>query len=103
VIAVDSNPSCPKVMAELKASGNWDADAAVEPAPILNNLVEQDHRGIKRGVNASQGFRSFDGAWQAIQGYEILHMIRKRQVRWLPNGDVPGQIQFIRETLGLKS
>jgi transposase-like protein len=59
-------------------------------------------RGIKRRVNASQGFRSFDGAWRTIQGYEVLHMIRKGQERWLPKGDVLGQIQFIRETLGLK-
>jgi hypothetical protein len=54
-------------------------------------------------VNASQGFRSFDGAWRTIQGYEVLHMIRKGQVRWLPKGDVLGQIQFIRELLGLKA
>jgi translation elongation factor EF-Tu-like GTPase len=65
--------------------------------------VEQDHRAIKRRVNASQGFRSFDGAWRTIQGYEALHMIRKGQVRWLPKGDVLGQIQFIREILGLKT
>jgi hypothetical protein len=71
--------------------------------PYLNNVVEQDHRGIKRRVNASQGFRSFDGAWRTIQGYEVLHMIRKGQVRWLPKGDVLGQIQFIREILGLKT
>ena len=58
---------------------------------------------IKRRVNASQGFRSFDGAWRTIQGYEVLHMIRKGQVRWLPKGDVLGQIQFIREILGLKA
>ena len=38
-----------------------------------------------------------------MQGYEVLHMIRKGQVRWLPKEDVVGQIQFIRETLGLKS
>jgi transposase-like protein len=65
--------------------------------------VEQDHRGIKRRVIASQGFRSFDGAWKTIQGYEILHMIRKGQVRRLPKDDVLGQVRFIRETLGLKS
>jgi DDE domain len=59
--------------------------------------------GIKRRVNASQGFRSFEGAWRTIQGYEILHMIRKGQVRWLRKDDVLGQIQFIRQTLGLKS
>ena len=58
---------------------------------------------IKWRVNASQGFRSFDGALRTIQGYEIVHMIRMGQVRWLPKADVMGQILFIRETLGLKS
>ena len=48
-------------------------------------------------------FATSDGAWRTIQGYEVLDMIRKGQVRWLPKGDVLGQIQFIRETLGLKS
>jgi transposase-like protein len=68
----------------------------------LNNVVEQDHRGIKRRINASQGCRSFEGAWgRTIQGYEAVHMIRKGQ--GLPKDDVRGQIQFIRETLGLKS
>jgi transposase-like protein len=62
--------------------------------PYLNNVVEQDHRAIKRRVNASQGFRSFEGAWRTIQGCEVLHMMRKGQVRWLPKGDVLGQIQF---------
>jgi transposase, IS6 family len=70
---------------------------------ILNSVLEQDHRAIKRRVNASQGFRSFHGARRTIQGYEVVHMIRKGQVRWLPKGDVLGQIQFIREILGLKA
>lgn len=56
--------------------------------PYLNHIVEQDHRAIKRRVNASQGFRSFHGARRTIQGYEAVHMIRKGQVRWLPKGDV---------------
>jgi transposase, IS6 family len=50
----------------------------------------------------AKGFRSFDGAWQAIQGYEVMHIIRKRQVRWLLKGDVAGQILLIHKTLGLK-
>jgi DDE superfamily endonuclease len=74
-----------------------------EPVRYLNNVVEQDHRSIERRVNASQGFRLFEGAWRTIQGYEVVHMIRKGQVRWLPKADVLGQIQFIRETLRLKS
>jgi DDE domain len=58
--------------------------------PVLNN-VEQGHRGIKRRVNARQGFRSLDGAWRTIQDYEILHLIRKGQVRWLPKREVLGE------------
>jgi transposase-like protein len=42
--------------------------------PYLNNVVEQDHRAIKRRVNASQGFRSFDGAWRTIQLSESEHV-----------------------------
>ena len=47
--------------------------------PYLNNVLEQDHRAIKRRVNASQGFRSFWAAWRTIAGYEVIHMIRKGQ------------------------
>jgi transposase-like protein len=71
--------------------------------PYLNNIVEQDRRAIKRRVNASQGSRSFEGAWRTIQGHEVLHMIRKGQVRWLRKEDVVGQVQFVNETLGLKA
>ena len=102
VITVDGNPSYPKVIAELKQERKLGRRCRCRTCPYLNNVVEQDHRGIKRRVNASQGFRSFDGAWRTIQGYEVLHMIRKGHVRWLPKDDVLGQIQFIRETLGLK-
>jgi transposase-like protein len=49
----------------------------------LNNLLEQDHRAIKRRVNAKQGFREFQAARRTIQGYEAIHMIRKGQVRWV--------------------
>jgi transposase, IS6 family len=63
--------------------------------------VEQDHRAIKRRVNASPGFRSFDGAKRTIQGYEAMHMICKGQVRWLAKGDVTEQVRFINVTFGL--
>jgi heme-degrading monooxygenase HmoA len=43
----------------------------------LNNILEQDHRAIKRRVNAKQGFREFQAARRTIQGYEAVHMIRK--------------------------
>ena len=71
--------------------------------PYLNNNLEQDHRAIKRRVKARQGFRSLDGAWRTIQGYEVVHMIRKGQMRWLPKEDAVGQVLFVNETLGLKA
>jgi transposase-like protein len=37
----------------------------------LNNILEQDHRAIKRRVRASQHFRSFWGAWRTIAGSHL--------------------------------
>ena len=51
-----------------------------------NNVVEQDHRAIKRWGRASQHFRSFWGAWCTIAGYEAIHMIRKGQACWSAAG-----------------
>ena len=103
VINVDGNRSYPKVVAELKTAGKLGRRCRCRTCPYLNNIVEQDHRAIKRRVNASQGFRSFQGARRTIQGYEAVHMIRKGQVRWLAKGDVVGLVLFINETLGLRA
>jgi transposase-like protein len=43
----------------------------------LNNILEQDHRAIKRRVKAKQSFREFQAARRTIEGYEAMHMIRK--------------------------
>ena len=67
------------------------------PVRYLNNIVEQDHRAIKRRVKAKQGFREFQAARRIIQGYEAMHMIRKGQARWVSGSDVRRQIQFINK------
>ena len=61
----------------------------------LNNILEQDHRAIKRRVNAKQGFREARAARRTIQGYEAIHLIRKGQVRWVAGDDLLRQIRFI--------
>jgi IS6 family transposase len=91
VINVDGNPSYPKVIKELKQERSPGRRCLCRTCPYLNNNLEQCHRAIRRRVNACQGFRSFQGAWRTLQGYEVLHMIRKGQVRWLPKGDVVGR------------
>ena len=65
------------------------------PAPYLNNVLEQDHRFVKKRIAASLWFRSVDGALRTIEGYEAMNMIRKGQIRWLAKGDTVGQLRFI--------
>jgi transposase-like protein len=67
----------------------------------LNNVLEQDHRFVKKRIAASLWFRSVDGALRTIQGYEAMNMIRKGQVRWLAKGDVMGQVPFIEHAFGI--
>ena len=89
------NPSYPKVISVMKRSGELGRRCRCRPVRYLNNIVEQDHRAIKRWVRASQGFRAFHSAWRTLQGIETMNMIRKGQVRWLAKDDVAGQIAFI--------
>ena len=71
------------------------------PIQYLNNILEQDHRAIKRRVKAKQGFREFHAARRTIQGYEAMHMIRKGQARRVNGSDVRQQIQFINKLFGV--
>jgi len=69
----------------------------------LNNVLEQDHRFVKKRVAASLWFLSVDGALRTIAGYEAMNMIRKGQVRWLAKGDLVGQVRFIERAFGIAS
>src|ERR1700730_17692512 len=84
-------------IAGVKEEGTLYWHCRYRPVQYLNNILEQDHRAIKRRVNAKQGFREFQAARRTIQGYEAIHMIRKGQVRWVSRRDVRRQIQFIHK------
>ncbi len=101
VINVDGHPAYPQVIADLKRTGELGRNCRCRPAPYLNNIIEQDHRFIKKRIAASLGFRSVDGALNTIEGYEAMHMIRKGQIRWLPKGDTVGQVRFVSHLFGL--
>src|SRR5499427_990407 len=79
VINTDGHAAYPPAVTQLKAEGSLAEDCRHRQVPYLNNVLEQDHRAIKRRVHASQHFRSFWGAWRTIAGYEAIHMIRKGQ------------------------
>ena len=46
----------------------------------LNNIVEQDHRSIKRRITIITGFKEFESAQRTLAGIEIVHIIRKGQI-----------------------
>jgi transposase-like protein len=63
----------------------------------LNNIVEQDHRGIKRLVKPGMGFGSFNTARRTLKGYEIMNMMRKGQIQGVAKGAVTDRVKFIAE------
>jgi putative transposase len=48
----------------------------IRQVKYLNNIVEQDHRAVKRVTRPRLGFKSFDAA-QCIAGIELMHMLKK--------------------------
>jgi transposase, IS6 family len=68
VITVDKNAAYPKAFKELKAEGIMPAPCELRHRKYLNNLVEQDHRFIKRLVKLGMGFFSFETAWRTRAG-----------------------------------
>jgi transposase-like protein len=79
---------CSGANAAALAAYNVDADDTVEirQCKYRNNIVEQDHRFVKQKTRAALGFKTFRTARATIMGIELVHMIRKGQVRPLDNG-----------------
>src|SRR5438105_12190099 len=53
---------------------------AIRQVKYLNNIVEQDHRAVKRITRPMLGFKSFEAAQDTLVGIELMHMIKKRQM-----------------------
>src|SRR6266404_707778 len=53
---------------------------AIRKVKYLNNIVEQDHRGVKRVTRPMLGFKAFEAAQDTLVGIELMHMITKRQL-----------------------
>jgi IS6 family transposase len=66
VINVDKNPSYPKAIKKLQKKGTLPMECQLRPIKYLNNLIEGDHRFIKRRVNPGLGFWSLGTAWRTL-------------------------------------
>src|SRR5246127_911920 len=91
--AIKSQQCCPRTITldgytashragrELKAEGCLATNTKLRSSKYLNNLIEQDHRGVKQRIAVMLGFKRFNNAAITIAGIELLHRIRKGQFR----------------------
>ena len=80
VITVDKNPAYPIAIEKLKKEKKMPAGIQTRQLKYLNNIVEQDHRFIKRRIRSMLGFKSFQTAVSILSGIEAMHMIKKEQI-----------------------
>lgn len=52
----------------------------IRQCKYLNNIVEQDHRNIKRRISIDTGFKEFESAQRTLAGVEVVNIIRKGQI-----------------------
>ncbi len=100
-LTLDKNAAYPSATKAMKKSGELWRFTKLRQVKYLNNIVEQDHRRIKRLVRPGLGFKSLHSARQTIAGYEILAMVRKGQVAAIPANDMPVQATFIANLTGV--
>jgi putative transposase len=67
----------------------------IRQVKYLNNIVEQDHRAVKRITRSMLGFKAFDAAQDTLVGIELMHMLKKGQLRMeAGNEDLTAAEQF---------
>lgn len=101
VITVDKNAAYPVAMEKLKADEALAEETELRQSKYLNNVIEQDHRNIKRIVKPMMGFKSFSSARRTLSGIEAMSMIRKGQVKRIAQGDSVSQAKFVEEIFGV--
>ena len=101
VMNVDKNPAYPAAVESLKKESVIPRRVALRQCKYLNNVIEQDHRSVKKRVWLAKGYGTFRSAWRTLQGIEAVNMIRKGRVKWLAKEDAVGQAFFIGQLFGL--
>ena len=93
LINVDKNPALSCSLEQLKREGVLPKKMEIRPVKYLNNIVEQDHRFIKKVIQPCLGFQSIQTAAKMISGIEAMHIPWKGQLgRSFSVGLSPAQI-----------
>jgi transposase-like protein len=99
-IVTDKNPSYPAAIKDLKDAGILKLTLRHVMQRRRNNIIESDHRFVKRRIRQSQWFQEFYSAQRTIVGYESMHMIRKGQLRYVRKHDPISQKRFVENLFG---
>ena len=100
---MDKNPAYPAAVEALKEEGILPGRVQLRQCKYLNNVVEQDHRTVKKRTWLAKGYGSFVTAWRTLQGIEAMNMIRKGRARWVAKDDAIAQATFIAVLFDLAS
>ncbi|ECU5336724.1 IS6 family transposase, partial [Salmonella enterica] len=79
VVTIDKSGANTADLATLNMGKPEAETMTIRQSKYLNNLIEQDHRNIKRRIRPMLGFKSFRRAQTLLAGIELIHMIRKGQ------------------------
>jgi IS6 family transposase len=102
VMTVDKNPTYPVAIQELKEEKRMSEGIQIRQVRYLNNIVEQDHRFIKKRVHSMLGFKSYETATYILSGIEAMHMIKKGQVHQGVKS-AQNEVEFIHKLFGIAS
>jgi transposase-like protein len=94
-ISVDKNAAYPEAFSSSQEEKVLPKDCRLRRVKYLNNIIEQDHRFIKKKVRAVQCFKSFHTAERTIEGIEAINIMRKGQIKRLERSDAVGQAKFV--------
>jgi len=101
VITTDKYAATEIAIHELIYSGTLSVKITLRKIKYLNNIIEQDHRFIKRKVKPMLGFEIFETAEKTICGIEIMNMIRKGQVEEIQC--VLSEVEFINKIMSISA
>lgn len=94
-ISVDKHASYPDAFSASQQEKVLPFDCRLRRTKYLTNIVEQDHRFVRRRWRAMQCFRCFHSAERTLEGVEAIHMLHKGQVKRLHRDDAVGQAKFV--------
>jgi hypothetical protein len=95
------NAAYPPAFKVIQQDGMLPPTCTLRQCKYLNNMVEQDHRSVKRRVNPGLGFGSFPTAQRTLQGYEVMPMIQRGQLHGTGKEDILTQNRIIAQMFGL--